>query len=94
MVVKATVKLKLKLLIKLLKEHSATADIPHRKNGPGCWGSDYAHFHRAVQMLQTTHAGALWDSLTLNRYSLSEVDEAMRAVESGSVVKALITLTS
>ena len=80
-------------------DHGETAFNPHLDLNKkhlevrGCWGSDYAHFHRAVQMLQTTHAGALWDSLTLKRYSLSEVDDAMRAVESGSVVKALITLT-
>jgi len=60
----------------------------------GCWGSDYAHFHRAVRMLQTPHGGTLWDSLSLDRYPLSRVDEAMRAVESGSVVKALITPTT
>jgi len=81
-------------------DHGETAFNPHldlnkkHLDVRGCWGSDYGHFHRAVRMLQTTRAGALWDSLTLSRYGLSDVDEAMRAVAAGSIIKALITPTS
>ncbi len=57
----------------------------------GCWGSDYSHFHRAVEVLRTEPGGAAWDALSLSRYSLSHVDEAMIAVEAGKTIKALIT---
>ena len=57
----------------------------------GCWGSDYSHFHRAVEMLRTEPGGAAWDALSLSRYPLSQVDEAMDAVAAGTTIKALIT---
>ena len=28
----------------------------------GCWGSDYSHFHRGVEMLRTERAATLWSS--------------------------------
>lgn len=57
----------------------------------GCWGSDYSHFHRAVDVLRTEPGGAAWDQLSLSRYSLSQVDQAMDAVSAGETIKALIT---
>ena len=56
----------------------------------GCWGSDYAHFHRAVEMLRTPAAAALWSQLKLDRYNLSKVNEALEEVASGRSIKALI----
>ncbi len=56
----------------------------------GCWGSDYAHFHRAVEMLRTPAAAALWSQLKLDRYNLSNVNEALEQVASGRSIKALI----
>jgi L-iditol 2-dehydrogenase len=56
----------------------------------GCWGSDYSHFHRAVDMLRTARAATLWSQLKLERYPLSRVDEAMDAVAAGRVIKALV----
>ncbi|MEO5511268.1 MAG: zinc-binding dehydrogenase [Longimicrobiales bacterium] len=56
----------------------------------GCWGSDYSHFHRAVRLLQDPDRAAAWESLHLDSYSLANANEALNAVEAGSVVKALI----
>jgi len=60
----------------------------------GCWGSDYAHFHRAVEMLRTEHGGSYWDAVQLERYDLAHANEALDAVEGGRVVKALILPTA
>jgi L-iditol 2-dehydrogenase len=56
----------------------------------GCWGSDYSHFHRAVDMLRTDRAAALWSQWKLESYPLSRVDEAMDAVAAGKTIKALV----
>ena len=77
-------------------DHGETGFNPHldlnkkHLDVRGCWGSDYGHFHRAVGVLRTEH-GAMWDSVTPARYSLSQVDEAMQAIEAGRDVKALVT---
>jgi L-iditol 2-dehydrogenase len=56
----------------------------------GCWGSDYSHFHRGVEMLRTPAAAALWSKLPLVRYSLSDAARALAAAASGLTVKVLI----
>lgn len=77
-------------------DHGDTSFNPHldlnRKHLDvrGCWGSDYSHFHRAVEMLRNPRAAALWETLKLERYTLSQVNEALAAVESGRTIKALV----
>jgi L-iditol 2-dehydrogenase len=77
-------------------DHGETAFNPHSDLNKkhldvrGCWGSDYSHFHRAIEMLRTTRATALWSGLKLERYSLSQVNEALADVESGKTIKALV----
>lgn len=56
----------------------------------GCWGSDYSHFHRGVEMLRTDRAKALWGTLKLERYALPRVNEALAEVELGRTIKALV----
>ncbi len=56
----------------------------------GCWGSDYSHFHRAVEMLRVERAAKLWSGVKLDRYPLSGVNDALAAVAEGKVVKALV----
>lgn len=56
----------------------------------GCWGSDFSHFYRGVQWLADAERGAPWDSVPLESYSLEQCNEALSAVESGRVVKALV----
>ncbi|MBI1827721.1 MAG: zinc-binding dehydrogenase [Planctomycetes bacterium] len=59
----------------------------------GCWGSDYSHFHRAMAMLRTERAAALWSKMRLSRYNLATLNEALDAVARGDVVKALVSPT-
>ncbi len=77
-------------------DHGETSFNPHqdlnRKHLEvrGCWGSDYSHFHRAIEMLRVPRAAALWSSLKLERYTLSQVNEALADVASGKTIKALV----
>lgn len=80
-------------------DHGETSFNPHldlnRKHLDvrGCWGSDYSHFHRAIEMLRNPRAAALWSSIKLERYTLSKVNEALADVASGKTVKALVVPT-
>lgn len=56
----------------------------------GCWGSDYAHFHRSVEVLRGARAGELWSAMTFERFPLSRTNEALAAVSEGRTVKALV----
>ncbi len=56
----------------------------------GCWGSDFSHFFRAIEMLRTSRAAAIWSTLKPDRYSLSQADAAIADVAAGKVVKAFI----
>jgi len=77
-------------------DHGETAFNPHsdlnRKHLDvrGCWGSDYSHFHRAVDILRSAAAAKLWSTLPTETYTLSKINEALSAVELGRVVKALV----
>ncbi len=77
-------------------DHGETSFNPHidlnkkHLDIRGCWGSDYSHFHRAVAMLRRPAAADMWSQLKLERYTLSEVNEALEAVASGRAIKALI----
>lgn len=60
----------------------------------GCWGSDFSHFYRMVLVLdrfgdQLAKRGG-WESLVGGTYGLHQTNEALAAVSSGQVVKALI----
>jgi L-iditol 2-dehydrogenase len=56
----------------------------------GCWGSDFSHFYRAVQLMRDPERAAPWRALTLQRYSLAQAEQALRDVEAGRVIKAII----
>ncbi|HLQ38558.1 MAG TPA: zinc-binding dehydrogenase, partial [Planctomycetota bacterium] len=56
----------------------------------GCWGSDYSHFHRAVQVAAHKHLGEPWSRVPARDYALSSVGQALAAVARGEVVKALV----
>jgi L-iditol 2-dehydrogenase len=58
----------------------------------GCWGSDFSHFYRGVQIISDTSRSAPWSRLQakLTRYDLAHVNEALADVSSGRVLKALI----
>ena len=56
----------------------------------GCWGSDYSHFHRGVDILRMESAAALWSTIQLESYGLSQVNEALAEVAAGRAIKALV----
>lgn len=77
-------------------DHGDVSFNPHRQinrkhvNLLGCWGSDYSHFHRAIEMLRVPHAAALWSGLKLERFRLGQLNEALDAVAKGRTIKALV----
>jgi L-iditol 2-dehydrogenase len=56
----------------------------------GCWGFEYTHFHRALQMMAKHNARFRWRELITREYTLDEASRALDDMEKFSVVKALI----
>src|SRR5580765_3755762 len=56
----------------------------------GCWGFEFTHFHRALQMMGRHNARFRWRELITREYSLDEASRALEDMERFSVVKALI----
>jgi len=56
----------------------------------GCWGCDYSHFHRAVQIATRFGNEVPWREMIGGRYGLHEAGDALRAVERREVTKAVI----
>ncbi|MCH7546153.1 MAG: zinc-binding dehydrogenase [Planctomycetes bacterium] len=77
-------------------DHGETSFNPHldlnkkHLDVRGCWGSDFSHFFRAVQVMGDAERAAPWKHLKLQRFALSQTNEALAAVESGKMIKALI----
>lgn len=56
----------------------------------GCWGSRFAHFHRAVKVAARHGARVPWAAMAERSYGLEQANEALQAVERREVTKALI----
>jgi threonine dehydrogenase-like Zn-dependent dehydrogenase len=58
----------------------------------GCWGSDFSHFYRGVQIISDPVRAAAWAGFKsqLSRYKLAQANQALSAVAEGRVLKALI----
>lgn len=56
----------------------------------GCWGSDYSHFHRAVEIVGHPRLGAPWRALPSNEFALDDVGDALQQIAAGAIVKALV----
>lgn len=56
----------------------------------GCWGSDYSHFHRAVELIKTPQGRRRWGMIKTETFALSGMNEALEKVKRGDVVKALV----
>jgi threonine dehydrogenase-like Zn-dependent dehydrogenase len=56
----------------------------------GCWGCDFSHVFRAVELLAGRGAGLPWGDAVTARYRLEQAGEALAAVAERRVVKALI----
>jgi len=54
----------------------------------GCWGSEFSHFYRAVQI--TAQRSEAWTRMKLISYGLEQANEALADVSEGRVLKALI----
>ncbi|HSR53743.1 MAG TPA: zinc-binding dehydrogenase [Acidobacteriota bacterium] len=56
----------------------------------GCWGSDFSHFYRGVQVMSRPERAQPWTKIPLQSYTLEQSNQALAAVENGRIVKALI----
>lgn len=56
----------------------------------GCWGSDFSHVYRALEIQARFGRQMDWASLITRRYDLHHVGEALRDVQAGRVVKAVV----
>lgn len=58
----------------------------------GCWGSDYSHFHGAVQAMARHQARFAWHKLSQWIYPLEQAAQALADVEAQKVPKAVIQI--
>ncbi len=56
----------------------------------GCWGVDFSHVYRAMEVLGRFGDRFAWTEMISARYDLDHAGDALAAVESRAVVKALI----
>lgn len=56
----------------------------------GCWGSDFSHFYRGVEIMQDPARASAWNALDLETFGLAETNDALQAVAEGSLIKALV----
>jgi L-iditol 2-dehydrogenase len=56
----------------------------------GCWGSDYSHVHRAVQIAARFGERVPWREMIGGKFGLAEAGRALEAVEKREVTKAVI----
>lgn len=56
----------------------------------GCWGSDYSHFHRAVEVLRSSTGRAAWACLTTQTRPLSQMNEALADAAAARSIKILV----
>ena len=56
----------------------------------GCWGYEFTHLHRALQLMARHNARFRWRELITREYSLGDAAEALSDMERLAVVKAVI----
>lgn len=56
----------------------------------GCWGSDYSHFHRAVELATRFQHRVPWREMVSARFDLAHAGDALGQVERQTILKALI----
>jgi L-iditol 2-dehydrogenase len=56
----------------------------------GCWGYEYTHLHRAVEMMARHQARFGWSRLVTREYGLGEAAQALADMERLAVVKAVV----
>ena len=55
----------------------------------GVWGSDFAHFYRAVELLRDARAATAFGHVATVEYTLNQMNEALADVAAGKTTKAL-----
>ena len=79
-------------------DHGETSFNPHldlnkkHLDVRGCWGSDFSHFYRGVQIVSDPNRSKPWTKLKekLSSYRLDQANEALADVKEERVLKALI----
>jgi len=56
----------------------------------GCWGYEFTHLHRALQLMARHNARFRWRDLVTREYRLDEAPRALEDMERLAVVKAVI----
>jgi hypothetical protein len=56
----------------------------------GCWGYEFSHLHRAMEMMARHKERFRWRELVTREYPLARAQEALGDMERLGVVKALI----
>jgi threonine dehydrogenase-like Zn-dependent dehydrogenase len=56
----------------------------------GCWGYEFTHLHRALQLMARHNARFRWRDLITREYRLEEAAQALEDMERLAVVKAVI----
>jgi L-iditol 2-dehydrogenase len=84
------------LVVGQYTDHGETAFNPHldlnkkHLDVRACWGSDFSHFYRGARIISDPTRSRPWSTLKLQRFGLAQANEALAAVSTGRVVKALI----
>ena len=56
----------------------------------GCWGYEFTHFHRALQMMAHHNGRFRWRELISREYALKDASRALEDMERLSVLKAVL----
>ncbi|HTD52554.1 MAG TPA: zinc-binding dehydrogenase [Thermoanaerobaculia bacterium] len=56
----------------------------------GCWGYEFTHLYRALQLMARHNGRFLWRQLITREYTLSEAARALEDMEKLAVVKAIL----
>ncbi|MBM4421843.1 MAG: zinc-binding dehydrogenase [Chloroflexi bacterium] len=56
----------------------------------GCWGSDFSHVYRMVNVLARHGDRVGWEKMISREYGLNEMNTALQDVAAGRVVKAVV----
>jgi L-iditol 2-dehydrogenase len=57
----------------------------------GCWGFEFTHLHRALQLMARHNERFQWRTLITREYTLAQASEALEDMERLAVVKAVLT---
>jgi threonine dehydrogenase-like Zn-dependent dehydrogenase len=56
----------------------------------GCWGFEFTHLHRALQLMARHNDRFRWRDLVTREYRLEEASQALEDMEGLAVVKAVL----